>query len=124
MARSVLCHGFELALGGVQGFELLGVFGPLVVGQGLALGKKHRLRWFTKENSERDKQATLWPNSVGKRQHTHTQNKTRHVRKWSHNKPYSWLRQISTIIGGRCFGLLAILDERKTNPDNWFLGLL
>lgn len=39
VACSVLCHGFELALGGVQGFELLGVFGPLVVGQGLALGR-------------------------------------------------------------------------------------
>lgn len=42
LARSVLCHGLELALGGVQGFELLGVFGPLVVGQGLALGGRHR----------------------------------------------------------------------------------
>lgn len=42
VARSVLCHGLELALGGVQGFELLGVFGPLVVGQGLALGRRHR----------------------------------------------------------------------------------
>lgn len=51
VVAGVLCHGgaFELTLRGVQGFELLGVFGPLVVGQGLALGKTQSSGWFTKK---------------------------------------------------------------------------
>lgn len=47
----VVGGAFELTLRGVQGFELLGVFGPLVVGQGLVLGKKQTLGWFTKNKT-------------------------------------------------------------------------